>query len=417
MTHILFVGIDVSSKHNVVCCLPQGDTAKSLSRFTVTNDEPGVLTLRERIIALMQKHHLTHIRFGLEATGCYSSHLARYLENVLSFEPFAHSVYVFNPSLIKVFKKTHFLDAPKNDRVDAWFIAAKLRAGHLPHAFTWSETIAALQRLCRTRFHITQNLTRETNFLLTNLFLKFSSYAVGPFNKKTSSATSLAVMEHFSSVEQIVDMPVEDLVSFVAKCGKNRFENPQEVASALQKAARSSYRLPKAMADAVNLAMASNIRIIRSLQEQAKSLQKAIEEHLATIPQTLTSVPGIGPIFAAGLISEIGDIGRFPNQMALAKYAGLAWTESQSGDFKGVESRLIKSGNRYLKYYLTEAAKSVQVHDTVFAQYYSQKKAEPAKYAEKRALALTARKLVRLVDYLLRTHRLYEPREVIRQHG
>jgi transposase len=416
MSPILFVGIDVSSKNNVVCCLPEGETAKPLSRFTVANDEPGVLALQERILALMQKHGLTHIRFGLEATGCYSSHLARYLESVLSFAPYEHSVYVFNPSLIKVFKKTHYLDAPKNDRVDAWFIAAKLRSGHLPRAFTWSETIAALQRLTRTRFHVTQCLTRETNFLLTNLFLKFSSYAAGPFGKKTS-ATGLAVMEHFASVENIIDMPVEELVAFVAQCGKKRFENPQEVAQALQKAARSSYRLPKAMADAVNLAMASNIRIIRSLQEQAKSLQKAIEDHLATIPQTLTSVPGIGPIFAAGLISEIGDIQRFPNQMALAKYAGLAWTESQSGNFKGVESRLIKSGNRYLKYYFTEAAKSVQVHDTVFAQYFSMKAAEPAKYAEKRALALTARKLVRLVDYLLRTNRLYEPREVIRQEA
>lgn len=414
MPHILFVGIDVSSKNNVVCCLPEGDSSKPLNRFTVTNDEPGVLALQERIVVLMQKHGLTHIRFGLEATGCYSSHLARYLQSILSFEPFEHSVYVFNPSLIKAFKKTHFLDAPKNDRVDAWFIAAKLRSGHLPRAFTWSEPIAALQRLSRTRYHVVQSLTRETNFLLTHLFLKFSSYASGPFDKVTS-ATSLAVIQQFVSVEELIEMPTDKLVAFVAECGRNRFEDPQEVVRALQKAARSSYRLPKAMADAVNLAMASNIRIIRSLQEQAKSLQKAIEEHLATIPQTLTSVPGIGSIFAAGLLSEIGDISRFPNQMALAKYAGLAWTENQSGDFKGVESRLIKSGNRYLKYYFTEAAKSVQVHDTVFAQYYSLKKAEPAKYAEKRALALTARKLVRLVDYLLRTNRLYEPQEVIRQ--
>jgi transposase len=384
MSHILFVGIDVSSKNNVVCCLPEGDSAKSLSRFTVSNDEPGVLALQERIVALMQKHGLTHIRFGLEATGCYSSHLARYLQSVLSFKPFEHSVYVFNPSLIKMFKKIHFLDAPKNDRVDAWFIAAKLRSGHLPRAFTWSEPLAALQRLTRARYHVVKTLTRETNFLLTNLFLKFSSYASGPFGKVTS-VTSLEVIEQFASVEDLIDMPVEQLMAFVAECGRNRFENPQEVALALQKAARCSYRLPKAMADAVNLAMASNLRIIRSLQEQAKSLKKAIEAHLSAIPQTLTTVPGIGPIFAAGLLSEISDISRFPNQMALAKYAGLAWTENQSGNFKGVESRLIKSGNRYLKYYFIEAAKSVQVHDTVFAQYYSLKKAEPAKYAEKPA--------------------------------
>ncbi|WP_248925944.1 IS110 family transposase [Paenibacillus hamazuiensis] len=416
MPSILFVGIDVSSKNNVVCCLPEGDVHKPLSRFTVTNDEPGVMIFQERIKALMSKHGLTHIRFGLEATGPFSSHLARYLQSVLTFEPYEHAVYVFNPSLIKEFKKAHFLYAPKNDRVDAWFIAAKLRSGHLPRAYTWSESMAALQRLTRTRFHVVHTLTRETNFLLTNLFLKFSSYASGPFRHKTS-ATSLAVIEEFASVEDIIHMSVEDLMAFVMERGRNQFENPEEVALALQKAARSSYRLPKAMADAVNFAMASNIRIIRSLQEQAKSLQKAIEDHLASIPQTLTSVPGMGPIFAAGILSEIGDIGRFPSHMKLAKYAGLAWTENQSGNFKGVESRLIKSGNRYLKYYFTEAAKSVQVHDTIFAQYYSHKKAEPAKYAEKRALALTARKLVRLVDHLLRTNRLYEPQEVIRQEA
>lgn len=414
MPKLLFVGIDVSSKNNVICCLPEDHPAKPLARFTVTNDDPGVYQLRDRIQSIMDKQMFTHVRFGLEATGCYSSHLARYLQNVLDFTPYEREVYVFNPSLIKQFKKAHFLDAPKNDRIDAWFIAAKLRSGHLPRAFTWSESLAALQRLTRARFHVMENLTRETNFLLTNLFLKFSSYSTGPFGHKTS-ATSLAVIEHFYSVENIVQMSQEELLAFVMKKGKNRFEHPQDVVNALQKAARSSYRLPKAMADSVNLAMASNICVIRTLQEQAKSLEKAIAEHLSTLPQTLTSVPGIGTIFAAGILSEIGDISRFPDHKALSKFGGIAWRENQSGDFKATETRLIRSGNRYLKYYFTEAAKSAQVHDTVFAAYYNQKKAEPAKYAEKRALALTARKLVRLVDHLLRTNRLYEPKGVIRQ--
>lgn len=171
------------------------------------------------------------------------------------------------------------------------------------------------------------------------------------------------------------------------------------------------------MTDSINLAMASSIRVIRTVQEQLKSLKKTIEDHLETIPQTLDSVPGIGPIFASGIMAEIGDIHQFKSHKQLAKYAGLAWTENQSGDFTASETRLIRSGNRYLKYYLTEAAKSVRVHDPVFAQYYAQKRAEPKQHAEKRALALTARKLVRLVDYLLRTNRLYDPRGGIRQHA
>jgi len=410
----LFVGIDVSSKNNVVCCLTRDEEKKALSRFSVSNNRPGIMEFQERITSLIHKHGFEQVLFGLEHTGCYSTHAAMYLQRHLDFHCKDVKVYMFNPSLIKEFKKSHYLDAPKNDRIDAWFIAAKLRAGHLPFPFTWSEPLLALQRLTRARFHLMQDLTRESNFLMTNLYLKFSDYTVVPFTNKLS-ATSLAVMEEFESVEEIADIPLDKLVDFLVMHGKNRFDDPQDVAKALQKAARSSYRLPQSVADSINLAMASSIRVIRVIQEQLKSLKKAIEDHLKAIPQTLDSVPGIGPIFASGILAEIGDIRQFKNHPQVAKFAGLAWTENQSGDFKASQTRLIRSGNRYLKYYLIEAANSVRVHDPVFAEYYAKKKAEQKVYADKRALALTARKLVRLVDYLLRTNRLYEPKGGILQ--
>jgi transposase len=410
MTYPLFVGIDVSSSDNVVCCLTKDEEKKPLCRFTVSNNRPGIMEFRERIVSLVHKHGFDQILFGLEHTGCYSTHAAMYLEGHLDFECNDVKVYVFNPSLIKEFKKSHYLDAPKNDRIDAWFIASKLRSGHLPHPFTWSEPLLSLQYLTRARFHLMQDLTRESNFLMTYLYLKFSDYTVGPFSKTKLSTTSLSVMEEFESVEELAEMSIDQLVSFLVDKGKNRFDDPQAVALSLQKAARSSYRLPKSMADSVNLAMASSIRVIRAIQDELKSLKKAIEDHLKTIPQTLDSVPGIGPIFAAGILAEIGDIRQFSSHKQLAKFAGLAWTENQSGNFTASQTRLIHSGNRYLKYYFIEAANSVRVHDPVFAEYYARKVAEPKVYAEKRALALTARKLVRLVDCLLRTNRLYEAR-------
>lgn len=417
MTSPLFVGIDVGSEANVVCCLTRDEEKRPLSRFNITNNRPGIMELQDRISKLVQKHGFEKILFGLEHTGCYSTHAAMYIHRHLDFGVRNKNVYVFNPSLIKEFKKSHYLDAPKNDRVDAWFIAAKLRAGHLPHPFTWSEPLMALQRLTRARFHLMQDLTRESNFLMTNLFLKFSDYTItGPFRTNKLSATSLAVMEEFESAEALAEMSLDKLVDFLVLHGKNRFADPEAVARALQKAARSSYRLPQSMADSVNLAMASCIRVIRTVQEQLKSLKKAIEDHLQTIPQTLDSVPGIGPIFASGILAEV-DIGQFKTHKELAKYGGLAWTENQSGKFTANRTRLIRSGNRYLKYYLIEAANSVRVHDPVFAQYYAKKKAEPKEFADKRALALTARKLVRLVFYLLKTNRLYEPEGVIRQRA
>ncbi len=413
MSSPLFVGIDVGSESNVVCCLTRHDEKRAVSRFTVTNNRPGILEFQDRITKLAQQLQSEEILFGLEHTGCYSTHAAMYLQRHLDFGV-PRKVYVFNPSLIREFKKSHYLSAPNNDRVDAWFIAANLRTGLLPHPFIWSEPLMALQHLTRARYHLMQDLTRESNFLMTNLFLKFSDYSItGPFRRNKLSATSLAVIEEFESVEELAEMPLERLIDFLVEHGKNRFDNPEVVAQALQKAARSSYRLPQSMSDSVNLAMASSIRMIRTAQEQLKALRKGIEDHLATIPQTLDSIPGIGPILASGIVAEL-DVSQFRSHAEAAKYAGLAWTVNQSGKFTANRTRLILSGNRYLKYYMVEAANSVRVHDPVFAEYYAKKKAEPKEFAEGRALALTARKLMRVVFYLLKTNRLYTP-EVIRQ--
>lgn len=193
----LSVGIDVSSQDNVVCCLTRDEEKRPLSRFTVSNNRPGITEFCQRIVSLIQKHGFDQILFGLEHTGCYSTHVAMYLERHLDFNCPDVRVYMFYPSLIKEFKKAHCLDAPKNDRVDAWFIASRLRSGHLPHPFTWNEPLMALQRLTRARFHLMKDLTRESNFLMTNLYLKFSDYTVVPFDNKLS-ATSLAAWRNLN---------------------------------------------------------------------------------------------------------------------------------------------------------------------------------------------------------------------------
>ena len=146
---------------------------------------------------------------------------------------------------------------------------------------------------------------------------------------------------------------------------------------------------------------------MKALDSQIKQFDMAIADQMQLIPNTLTSVKGIGPVYSAGIIAEIGDINRFPNQAKLAKYAGLAWKQHQSGDFEAQNTRLIKSGNRYLKYYLGEAAMSLVRCDTEYSSFYHLKYNEVNKYQHKRALALTARKLVRLVFRLLKDNRLY----------
>ena len=150
---------------------------------------------------------------------------------------------------------------------------------------------------------------------------------------------------------------------------------------------------------------------MKALEAQIKEFDKAIAAQMELLPNVLISIPGIGPVYSAGIMAEIGDINRFKNQAALAKYAGLAWNQHQSGDFEAQNTRLIRSGNRFLKYYLCEAAFSLVRCNKEYKAFYHQKYKETNRYQHKRALALTARKFVRLVFALLKDNRLYRSAE------
>jgi transposase len=210
-------------------------------------------------------------------------------------------------------------------------------------------------------------------------------------------------------VDEISYMPIEELADFINKKGKGTFENPGEIAAAVQKAARNSYRLPKTVTDSVNQVLAVSFQAIKAYKEQLKIFDKAIGEQVKLIPNTLTSIKGVGPVYSAGIIAEIGDIHRFKDQAALAKFAGIAWTKHQSGNYTAANTRLIKFGNRYLRYYLMEATNKVRMHDHEFKRFYDLKYSQTPKTPHKRALALTARKFVRLVYALLHSNGLYTP--------
>ena len=175
-------------------------------------------------------------------------------------------------------------------------------------------------------------------------------------------------------------------------------------------AARRSYRLSTSMVEPVNLILSSSLTTIRTLAAQLKPIEKAIAAELrATPPQTLSTIPGLGPVFTAGIVSEIGDVSRFEREESLAKFCGLTWRRHQSGEFEGEERPLSKTGNAYLRYHMVEAANSVRLSCPEFGSYYNKKFGEATRHKHRCALVLTARKLVRLVHSMLRSGRIYQP--------
>lgn len=177
---------------------------------------------------------------------------------------------------------------------------------------------------------------------------------------------------------------------------------------AIQKAARTSYRLPKTVKDSFNQVLAMQTNTIRFYENQLKQIDRVIERQVKGIPCTLQSIPGIGPVYVAGLIAEIGDVHRFDNEAALAKYSGLVWSKKQSRKFEAENAHLIPGGNHFLRYYFCQAADKVRQHNPEYKLYYQNKYNEARQTPHKRALVLTARKLVPLVFALLKDQRLYQ---------
>lgn len=401
----LFVGMDVSSSDLKVCIMNQ--EGETLNSFTVNNNLNGASYLRDQVIALADKHRSKEIQMGLESTSVYSWHPAMFLNEDEELRKRNTKVYTINPKLIRKFKEA-YVDMDKTDHIDAWIIADRLRFGRLPFTVIMQEQYVALQRLTRMRYHLMHNLTREKQYFLQHLFFKCSAFTTEVESSVFGHAMMELLLEKYS-LEEIGAMEVSELASYLKEKGKNRFPDPERVANCIQKAVRSSYRLSKCVEDTIDILLGTSIESIRSIQAQIKQLDKAIEKVLDGIPNTLQTIPGIGPVYCAGILAEIGDIARFKDQASLAKYAGLTWSKHQSGKFQAEETNMIRSGNRYLRYYLVEAANSVKRYEPEFRDYYQKKYLEVPKHQHKRALVLTARKLVRLVDALLRNDQIYTP--------
>lgn len=240
---------------------PDGDKLESL---TVKNNLEGASYLRDRIVAMADKHSTSEIHIGLEATSVYSWHPAMYLHKDPALKERKAKVFTINPKLVSKFRDA-YSDLDKTDRLEAWVIEDRLRFGRLTTTIVMQEQYVALQRLTRMRFHLIHNLTREKQCFLQNLFYKCNAFTT----EVESSVFGHALMEMLSekySLDDIATIEVADLADYLRDKGRNRFPDPENVARCIQKAARASYRLAKVVEDSIDLVLGTSIQAIRSIQ-------------------------------------------------------------------------------------------------------------------------------------------------------
>lgn len=122
--------------------------------------------------------------------------------------------------------------------------------------------------------------------------------------------------------------------------------------------------------------------------------------------EILQTIPGIGPVRALTMISEIGDFSRFESADKLAHYAGLIPSSRSSGG-KEKNGHITKQGSDYLRYVMVQAAQNVNESWGELYDFYNKLKERKGSGIAKVALA---RKLLNISWHLVRKNEPFKAR-------
>lgn len=407
----LNVGIDVAKAKLDYCGL--NSNHQILFQDEVPNQPSGVQAIKLAILAANKKQKFDKIIIGMEATSVYNILPSYAFNKDAELQALNVKVVTLNPKMTSRFSKVY--DDEKTDKIDAKNIAEFILLGRYQIPVARDEKHFALQRLTRERFHIVKLIADSENHFLNNLYFKLNTIDSELPTSVFGTTMMTVLTDEKYSLDEAANLPLEDMVAELNRLGHGRFGNPEAVAKAIKRAIRNSYHLDSIALDSINQVLGMYANVIRMYDQQLKLLDKHIVNICKTLTQAecLQSIPGVGPVYSAGIIAELGQNNRFSKQTKIAKYAGLVWPRHQSGNTERQTTPRTRSGDQYLRYYLIEAANSIRLHDPVFAKYYQKKYREVPKYQHKRACVLTARKLVRVIFTLLNKHELYQPAKMV----
>jgi len=381
-----FVGIDISKfKHDCAIIDELGDVITASWSFN--NDCEGFSQFRDLLNALDGEK-----KIGFESTGHYGHNLKMFLEaNNFSFME-------FNPLLISKFVRSKSLRKTKTDSLDAQSIAQYLMTVEYkpyPPSFYHMDQLKSLTRFrdSLVRQHSRQ-LVELTN-ILDKVFPEFKPFFDGKF-----SVTALYILAHYQSPEKIANMNAK---SYEALRKKSRSKFSMVKFAQLKALARNTVGRSD---DYLLKQMEITIDIENQLDAKIDEITAQISECIRGINPPILTIPGIGELTAAVILSEYGDINRFESPAQMLSFAGLEPGYYQSGQAEH-GGHMVKHGSSHLRYALMNACLPLITFEPVFAEYYAKKRAEGK--AHRVALTHVAKKLLRVI-YTLQTKSIsYDP--------
>lgn len=385
----LYVGIDVAKSFHVAAIVDEEGLV--LDTLRVDNDAAGYA----RLCQLLSRYGPSQQLVALESTGHYGHALRDWLLGQ-GFE-----LHVFNPLKTNRFRD-FYVQWRKNDERDAIALAHLLRLGERQPYHPLPLNLRSLKQMVRHRALLVQARARTKNQIRAILDEVFPEYQQQALFSDPFGETSLALLSHYPTPAHLAALDEARLFALLHQHSQGHFGIEQT--QRIQQAACHSVGSPEA-GRAYTPILPAFIAGFQTLSAQIEQCAVHIQSYLAETHQTLTTIPGIGPVLAATILTEIGDVQRFPSADHLVAYAGLALSEDQSGQARP-RRFLSRRGSARLRTSFYQAALVAVKYDPHLRAYHQRRVRQglPAK----QSLLSVARKLARISYALLKSGQSYQ---------
>jgi transposase len=390
------VGIDIAKRSHVVCALDARTGKVHLRPRSVAATAAGYAELRALLQAWGEPGA---ILLGLEATGCLWEPLYEDLTRA------GYTVLVLNPRQTVAWSAGLGLRA-KTDGIDAQTLARGILAGYAQGSTVPSEAVQELRALTRARRDLVQSQTAAKQRLRDELVVLFPELPDHtPGQRALMDPAVLRLLAACSSAQAIAQAAPDDLTALLIRVSDGAWTRAH--ADELQWVARQSTASSRAVA-ARGIVVRTMAGHLLDLYARLAELEAAIASVLADDEdgQRLQTLPGVGPVIAATVRAELGDVTRFQGVDQVIAYAGLDPRTHQSGAFIG-QKHLSKRGPGALRHALYLAALNAVRNRAEWRARYQRllDRGRP----KKEALTILSRAYLKVVYHVLRTGTAYDP--------
>ena len=389
---MLICGIDIGKNNHEACLIDE--TGKQLAKtLRFANTTGGAAKLLDYFDGCNPTHNV--IVIGMEATGHYWLSLYCFL-----FDQ-GFQVNVINPIQSDAVRNL-FLRKTKNDAKDSFLIAETIRIGRFSNIGLVDEDILAMRQLCRHRMDLVDYISdqkRKIIGVMDRVFPEYQHLFSDMFGKTSTELLSKAI-----TPEEILAIGTEELCAILKAASKGRFGAAK--AEEIRAAAKSSFGITLATT-AFAMQLRQLLEMIELLERQLDELDFEIGQHLSKMDTCITTCPGVGNVLGGIILSEIGDISRFPEPKKLVAFVGIDPSVHQSGEFTGTQNKMSKRGSPHLRRAIWLAATVAAFHDPVLSAFYQKKRTEGKHHST--SIGAVARKLTLIIYAVLRDNKPYVP--------